>query len=107
MTSLKTTAEIKPEPTLLELSEKLDYIRQCSELAAKTVLNINEAAIVTSLSVARLYYLTSNRTIPHYKNGKRIYFLKPELEHWLLRSRVKTVNEIESEAETYIATHKK
>lgn len=92
-----------PVPTLQELSEKLDSIHRYAVIAAKPVLNMREAADFTSLSVSRLYTLTSTRAIPHYKNGKKIYFAKSELEQWLLRGRVKTTDEVDSEAATYLA----
>ncbi|WP_241147572.1 helix-turn-helix domain-containing protein [Alistipes sp. An54] len=45
-----------------------------------------------------LYHLTSDKLIPYYKpNGKKIYFLKEEIETWLLRNRQDTVDEMQQQ----------
>jgi hypothetical protein len=50
-----------------------------------------------------------NKKIPYYKSqgGKITYFDKDELNAWMLQHRVKTVNEIETEAANYLVTGKK
>jgi excisionase family DNA binding protein len=40
--------------------------------------------------------------IPYHKGGKKLRFLKSEIDNWLKQGRRKTVNEIASEAETYL-----
>ena len=66
------------------------------------VLNVNQASQYTNLSVARIYSLTSQKSIPHYKNGKKLYFKKSELSDWLTRTKIKTNEDIEKEALNYI-----
>jgi len=74
----------------------------------KKVLTLEEVAQYTKLSRSYLYKLTSQQIIPHYKpNGKNIYFNREELEQWLMRNRVKTKEEIESNAATYLVTKTK
>ena len=74
----------------------------------KSVLNFNEVAEFTGLSKSHLYKLTSTGRIPHYKpNGKYIFFDRVEIEKWLLRNRVKTIDEIEAEASTYVTLNRK
>ncbi len=70
------------------------------------ILDIKQAATYIGISKATLYGLTSSRQVPHYKAGKRIHFKKAELFKWITRVRVKTNEEIEQEAATYITTHK-
>ena len=73
----------------------------------KVVLNFDEVAEFTGLSKSHLYKLTSKGKIPHYKpNGKYIFFNRREIEKWLLRNRVKTIDEIEAEASTYVILNK-
>ena len=73
----------------------------------KVVLNFDEVAEFTGLSKSHLYKLTSKGNIPHYKpNGKYIFFNRREIEKWLLRNRVKTIDEIEAEASTYVILNK-
>lgn len=61
---------------------------------AKEILNVNEASDLTGLARQTLYGMTSQRTIPFFKKGKRILFKRSELEHWLLENRQQTISEI-------------
>jgi excisionase family DNA binding protein len=67
------------------------------------IMNLPQAAEYLSLSKSSLYKSTSQREIPHFKKGKKIYFKKSELDLWLTQIRVKTKIEIETEANTYLA----
>ena len=72
-------------------------------LSHKTVLTFDEVAIYTGLSKSYLYKLTSRSDIPFYRpNGKQLYFNKEEVDSWLLRNRVKTNQEIQSEASSAV-----
>ena len=50
-----------------------------------------------------IYGWTSNRTVPFHKHGKKLRFLKSEIDSWLMTGRNKTSGEITDEAETYLA----
>lgn len=91
--------------TLQDLSDQLARIETLTAMGAKEVLNIDEAMLYTGLPKATMYELTRERRIPHSKRGKRLYFAKNELAAWLLKNRVKTQEEIEEMAATYVATH--
>ena len=56
---------------------------------------------------ATIYGKVHRREIPHKKNGKRLIFLKSEIDLWLKSFRRKTISEIEDEAESYLSTHKR
>lgn len=90
--------------TMEQLSQKLDHIGELALMGAKTVLNLNEAALFTGLSVGHIYRLTSGRKIPHFKKNRKLYFKKSELETWMLDNKVMTEDEINSKAATFIAT---
>lgn len=69
----------------------------------KPTLTLEEAAAYAGLSVSHFYKLTSTGRIPHYKPaGKVIYVDRAELDAWLKRNRVKTVDEIEQDATDYV-----
>lgn len=85
------------------IAERLDRIERLTLISAKTILDADEAATFSSLSIGRIYRLTSEKKIPHYKRGNRLYFRKSELEEWLLETKVKTSDEIASEADNYTA----
>ncbi len=86
------------------ITERLDRIERLTLLGVKTVLDIDEAALLTGFSTGHLYRLTSGKQIPHYKKNRKVYFNKPELEAWLLDRRVLSEAEIQAKATTYTAT---
>jgi excisionase family DNA binding protein len=45
--------------------------------------------------------------IPVHKGGKKLRFLKSEIDTWLRTGRKKTVVELQAEADTYLQTKKK
>ena len=89
-----------------EIKEQLDRIEQYSLIAAKNVLNINEAAIILGMTVRGVRENVRNRIIPCYKpNINRLYFKKSELEEWMTQNRRKSIEELKSEAAAYCFTH--
>jgi excisionase family DNA binding protein len=49
-------------------------------------------------SKSTIYAYVLRREIPFHKNGKKLLFLKSEIENWLLGGRKKTSSEITSDA---------
>lgn len=49
-----------------------------------------------------VYGQVAEQKIPHHKRGKRIYFLKSEIDDWLKAGRKKTTEEIKAEAAQYV-----
>lgn len=90
---------------MANLEERLEVIEdtiKMAGLATKEVLTFEEAAIFTGLSKSYLYKLTSGQKIPHYKPaGKMCYFLREELQTWLLQNRISTQDELASKAQAY------
>jgi len=72
----------------------------------KNILTFDEAVELTGFTPSYLYKLTATRKVPHYKpTGRKLFFNRPELETWLLSNPIKTMDQIESDAATYITTH--
>ena len=70
----------------LTVEERLDRIEQLLR-GQKNVLNFSEACDFTGISPSYMYKLTHSARIPHYKpHGKNVYFLREELEQWLLQN---------------------
>ncbi|RDI56277.1 helix-turn-helix domain-containing protein [Flavobacterium glaciei] len=65
-------------------------------------MNVKEVSKYLNLSVSAIYKLTSTSEIPHYKNGKRLYFKKEDIDEWIFSKRIKTNDDIEKEAMDYI-----
>jgi excisionase family DNA binding protein len=49
-----------------------------------------------------IYGYVQAGTIPFHKKGKKLFFLKSEIDTWLKTGRRKTVAEIKAEAKTYL-----
>lgn len=47
---------------------------------------------------ATFYGYVHRKEIPFHKRGKKLYFLKSEIDEWLKAGRKKTVDEIEADA---------
>lgn len=92
--------------TLQDLSCQIERVERLALIGAKTILDLDEAVLFTGFSKGHLYRLTSERQIPHYKKSRKLYFKKSELEAWLLEDKVMTAEDIESQATTYVVTHK-
>ncbi len=77
--------------------EKLTDIKELivgQILLQKEVLNFNEASRYLEISHSYLYKLTSTKSIPHYcPNGKKLYFNRVELDLWIQRNKVVSINE--------------
>lgn len=58
-------------------------------------------------AVQTIYGWTSNGQIPYHKIGKRIYFVKSELDEWLSHGQRKSEDTLNKEAEEYVKRHPK
>lgn len=92
--------------TATELKGYFANLERYALIKCKNVLTFEETVLYTGYSRGQLYRLTSERRIPHSKRGKRVFFDKAELDRWLLRDKVPTADEVNSQASTYCATHK-
>lgn len=67
-----------------------------------TIFNLDQAAEYVSLSKSAIYKKTSERNIPHFIQGKKLFFKRSELDDWLTQNRISTRTEIEQMASEYI-----
>lgn len=65
------------------------------------ILDGKQAADYLCLKISTLYEKTSEKTIPHFKKGNKLYFHRSELEAWVKMGKVKTTDELQSEAASY------
>lgn len=88
-----------------EVLKEIQTLKKLTIVAAKNVLTLEEAALITGLQKSYLYRLTSKHEIPFYKpNCKMLYFDRKELEDWMKRNRVQTKAEAEQQAVNYVVT---
>jgi len=90
------------------IENRLSNIEKKMLLGLKEVLTFDEFCTYAGISKSFGYKLTSSGNVPHFKpNGKQIYFNRLQIEKWLQRNPVKTVEQIENEASTYVTLNKK
>ena len=84
-------------------------MKRLTLLGAKRVLTLSDVSELTGLSKSTLYKLTCTNGIPFYRNdgGKLLFFDKNEIENWCLKHRIKTADELETEAANYIVNGKR
>ncbi|HTO16630.1 MAG TPA: helix-turn-helix domain-containing protein [Edaphocola sp.] len=86
-----------------ELKEIKELLKK-QTIQQKEILSIEEASEFLGLSVSRLYKMTSNKEIPHYKpGGKKIYLHQQELHQWIMDSRVSSVLNLNDELDGFIS----
>lgn len=86
----------------MSTEERLERIERLLLISSKEVLTTSECALMLDISESRLRHLTSEKEIPHYKNGRNLYFKKSEIEQWQTKYKVLTKDEINAQASTYI-----
>jgi len=69
----------------------------------KEIMKLTDVAEMLGLSKQTLYGKTSRREIPFYKLGRSVYFKRDEIIAWALKNKQLTMEEIEKEADSYIA----
>jgi len=67
-----------------------------------TIFSLDQAAEYVSLSKSAIYKKTSERSIPHFKQGKKLYFKRSELDNWLTSMKISSKVEIDQAATDYI-----
>ena len=99
-----TEAEFKQflRESLLEIINELGI---SSKPEVRDILDIKQASDFLRLKLNTLYEKTSQKMIPHFKKGNKLYFNRAELQAWVTGGKVKTTDELQSEASSY-AMHK-
>jgi excisionase family DNA binding protein len=99
---------MEQDKEVLKKLENIEMMLEQQNLLKKVVLNLNEAKAYLNISASHMYKLTSQKQIPHFcPQGKKLYFKREELDHWLLRNRQDSFDEIETMAANYLLTNKR
>lgn len=89
-----------------ELSAKIDQLAARLSASApeeSDTVDIEAAQAILKKSRATIYQMTHRGTIPHFKNGNKLYFSKKELTDFIRAGRVRTKDEIAAGAMDMIA----
>lgn len=103
-----TTISFEKLPeAVAELNSKVDRLLESvvnarPQVQAERYLSVEETADFLNLSVPTIYSKVSKRELPYMKRGKRLYFLREDIEAYLKGGRIKTVKEIESEVDLHL-----
>ncbi len=87
----------------IDQAKRIENLLEKQGLLHKDVLNFNEAGQYLGLSKSYLYKLTSKRQIPFFKPQlKKIFFKRVDLDAWLLRNPIESIDQIEEQAANYL-----
>jgi len=89
--------------TTVSRIEHLLLEKQYSEDNQGELLNVKEASSFLNLSVSTIYTKVCRGEIPALKPGRRLYFDKNELVHWIKSCRKKSNEELAAEARTIVS----
>jgi excisionase family DNA binding protein len=81
----------------VERIEAMIFNLQDTQQQEKQHLSITEAADYLNITVAALYSMTGRRLVPFNKPGKRLYFIKNDLDQWIKSAKFKTHDELLTE----------
>lgn len=98
---------VKTENTIL-LNQVKELLKTTGAKEAEPeLMDFNQCKAFLMCSDSYLYKKTSLNQIPHIKHGKKLFFERSKVLEWLKDSRVKTVAEIEAEADEVLFNQKK
>lgn len=87
--------------------EMLAKIENNQQQTQKEILTFEDAVKFTGLSRSYLYKLTSKGMVPCFKpQGKLIFFERESLIKWCLQNPVKSADQIERDASSYVTLKK-
>lgn len=91
-----------------ELDRKLESLGDNSSSGKDVWMSIHDlcAYLPTRPATQTVYGWTSAHLIPFHKKGKRIMFLKSEVDKWLIGEQLKSIREIEADAAAFCAGRK-
>ena len=75
-----------------EIIKRLDRIEKYSLLAAKNVLTVEDAALLMGRSPKTIRNIISE--IPHYKNGRGVWFKRDEFEAYLCQVKCTPITQL-------------
>lgn len=91
------------EKILLEMLKKDISNSQVSD--SEEIMTVDQVAVYLSLSKPTIYGKCSAREIPCFKTGKRVYFMKSEINEWLKTGKRETAFELRQQAAEWIRKH--
>ena len=69
------------------------------------ILSTSDVADYIKLTVSSVYGLVHHNKIPHCKKGKKLYFIKSDIDKWILEGSDKTTPDLNMLADEYLMKH--
>jgi len=85
-TMLNVLEQVLERMSNLEQFLKSEFIKKDAP-TENEFLNVEETAEYLGLAKPTVYDLVFKKQLPNCKQGKRLYFIKSDLENWVLNSR--------------------
>lgn len=97
---------------LNRIEQRLQALEDMLAHTTDEVMGVDAVCASTGLSKSAVYQKTCSRNgeppeLPHYKQGKRLYFRRSEITEWLTQRRVKGRAEIEGIAATRLVANRR
>lgn len=93
------------ENMLLDLSRGSDTVKITPDQG--DLLTVPDAALFLNLAIPTIYGMISKKTLPFMKKSRKVYFSKKELMEYIKSGRNKSRDEIEADADQYLANKKR
>lgn len=89
----------------------LNYLHQWEktkqEQEEEDLKNIDEISLLTGYTKKTIYGYCQKNQIPHYKKNGRLFFFKSEIIDWIKSDKQKTIKQIETETDQFLASKKR
>lgn len=88
--------------------EKLNRLERLIVDSTKEIFNVDDLINYTGFTRSYIYKLVHKNVIPYSKpNGKFLFFLKLEIDEWLLQNKIQSLSQIEQQALQYSLKNRK
>lgn len=82
--------------------EKLDHLEHLILNETKEILSVEELEKYTGFKKSYIYHLVHYNKIPYSKpNGKYLFFLKTEINDWLVKNKALSNDQIQEKSRAY------
>lgn len=88
--------------TIKLILEKLDHLEHLILNETKEILSVEELEKYTGFKKSYIYHLVHYNKIPYSKpNGKYLFFLKTEINDWLVKNKALSNDQIQEKSRAY------
>jgi prophage regulatory protein len=83
--------------------QKLNRLENLIIGTSKQIFTVEDVVNYTGFSKSYVYKLVHNNILPYSKpNNRTLFFVKTEIDEWMLQNKSKSISQIEQEAHNYV-----